>query len=713
MPVKVYELAKELRVSNTDMVAELRRLGMNNISPASDLNDAEAEKIRSAHSDNGSNGAGGNGASSPMTASAASGAAAGTRPPLEIPANITVKELADRLGLSAAEIQKVLMGMGVLAALNQRLAGDAVNRIAAKLGRTVAVITGSPVSAPAPAANATLPNRTGAPTSNGTGGSGSNGAARPGTAGGAKPARQAVAVSGRAATDLVTRPPVVTIMGHVDHGKTTLLDTIRKASVADGEAGGITQHIGAYQVEHNGKRITFLDTPGHEAFSAMRRRGASVTDIIVIVVAADDGIKPQTEEAIKIAKEAGVPMVIAINKMDLPDADPSRVLDQLTKYEIVAESYGGDTPTVNISAKKGDGLNELLDTLLLVSEVIIDPKADPHGKAQGTVIEAKLEKGRGAVVSVLVQQGTLTMGDVIVAGGQYGKIRGMSDERGNRLTKAGPSSPVEIVGLNSVPEPGDSMEVAKDEREARALAEQKTIEKRENRLTGGGSGRSTLAALYQTLIHGEIKELNIVVKGDVQGSIQAVRDSIADLGNSEVRVRVLSTGVGQISDNDILLASSDKNAEEKNSLVVGFNVGVAGGVEKKALQEHVQIKTYTIIYQLIDAVKEALVALMDPIYEEAIIGHVEVRQLFRLPGGRGIAGCMVSDGRIRRNAKVRVYRGKDLLHTGDIDTLRRFTEDAREVQDGYDCGITVKGFNLFEIGDTMECFEMREIKREL
>ncbi len=708
MPVKVYELAKELRISNTDMVGELRRLGMANISPASDLTDEDAEKIRSAHNNNGSDGANGTGSAPSATTTSGSvvASATATRPSLEIPNNITVKELGERLGLSASEIQKVLMNMGVLAALNQRLAADAINRIAAKLGRTVMVVTTPSASATLTAPAAPVANRQ-SPSSAG------NGMARPGTPAANKSGRQAVAVSGRTATDLVTRPPVVTIMGHVDHGKTTLLDTIRKASVADGEAGGITQHIGAYQVEHQGKRITFLDTPGHEAFSAMRRRGASVTDIIVIVVAANDGIMPQTTEAIKIAKESGAPMVIAINKMDLPEADPDRVLSQLTEYEIVAEAYGGDTPTVNISAKKGEGIDELLDTLLLVSEVIIDPKADPHGKAQGTVIEARLEKGRGAVVSVLVQQGTLTMGDIIVAGGQYGRIRGMMDERGNRLTKAGPSSPVEIVGLNSVPEPGDGMEVTKDEREARALAEQRAIEKRENRLTGGGSGRSTLAELYQTLIHGEIKELNIVVKGDVQGSVQAVRDSIATLGNDEVRVRVLSTGVGQISDNDILLASSDKNAEEKNSLIVGFNVGLAGGADKKAQQEHVQIKTFSIIYQLIDFVKEALVGLMDPIYEEAVIGKVEVRQLFRLPGGRGIAGCMVTNGMVRRNAKVRIYRGKDLLHTGDIDTLRRFKEDAREVQEGYDCGIMVKGFNGFEIGDTMECFEMREIKREL
>jgi translation initiation factor IF-2 len=720
MPIKVYELAKELRITNTEALNQLIKLGMRGLTPGSDLDDSSEAKLRSAvEGTNGvANGTAPNGASpsapspspvaaaaspkpaapTPRTAtpSALKAAPAASPPPapsgevIEIPLNITIKELAERLRVGASEVQKVLMQMGVLAPLNQRLAPDAVQRIAQKLGRNVHIA--SPSATPAvevPATKTTTP----AATPN-----------RPTVS------RIATNRSGRAVQE-VQRPPVVTIMGHVDHGKTTLLDTIRKASVADGEAGGITQHIGAYQVEHNGQRITFIDTPGHAAFSAMRARGASVTDIIIIVVAADDSIMPQTEEAITLAKEAKVPIIVAVNKVDLPDANPDRVLTDLTQYELVPEAFGGNIQTVNISAKKGEGIDDLLDTILLVSEVEVDPKADPHGKAQGTVIEAKQEKGRGAVVSVLVQQGTLTLGDIVVAGQQYGKIRTMSDDKGGKLSKAGPSTPVEIIGLNAVPEAGDRLEVAKDEREARALAQEREIALREERL--GGGNRVTLEALYKQLLRGATKELNVVIKGDVQGSVQAVRDAIQDMGNDEVRVRVLSAAVGAVSENDVLLAASDKDAEEKNSLVLGFNVGLANGVEKRAEQEHVQIKTFSIIYELIDSVQEALIALLEPIYEESIIGKAEVRAKFKLPGGRSIAGCYVLDGVVRRNAKARLYRGKDLLFTGDVDTLKRFKDDAREVASGYECGMTLQGFNDITEGDIIECFEMREIPRTL
>jgi translation initiation factor IF-2 len=510
---------------------------------------------------------------------------------------------------------------------------------------------------------------------------------------------------------LLPRPPIVTIMGHVDHGKTTLLDALRKADVAGGEAGGITQHIGAYQVETNGQRITFLDTPGHAAFSAMRNRGAKVTDIIVIVVAADDSIMPQTEEAIRIAREAELPIIVAVNKIDLPDADPDRVLTDLTRYEIVPEAFGGDVQTVNISAKKGEGLQDLIDTILLVSEAVVEPKADPHAPASGTVLEAKVEKGRGVAVTLLVQQGTLRAGDTIVAGGAYGKVRTMGDERGNKLVKAGPSSPVEVTGLNVVPEAGDRFDIVKDEKEARVLVSDRDQRLRDARMDE--RNLVSLSQLYKQLRQGPVKELNVVIKGDVQGSVQAVRDSLVDLGNEEVRVRILQTGVGLISESDVLLASSDKDAEEKNSLVIGFNVGLAGGVEKKAEQEHVQIKTYTIIYELIDAVKDAMVALLPPIFEEVTLGKAEVRQLFRLPGGRSIAGSYIQDGLVRRNAKARLFRGKDLIFTGDIDTLRRFKDDAREVAAGYECGITLRDHNDVQIGDIVECFEMRQIPREL
>ncbi len=742
MPVKVYDLAKELNLSNTETLTLLDKMNLKRLSPASDLDDDTARRVRTAVA----------GARSGVVRPASNGAANGTATPggrptgaaptgypppnapkaapvapsstggetasaeadttTEIPINVTVKELAERLGMTASEIQKVLMGMGVLAAVNQRLAPDAVNRIAQKLGRAVRIGTSAPTApaaAPAPAAGQPQTGATGtapgsaAPTVTPN---------RPGTPSVApRPTvRQTVTAQGRKVQE-VSRPPVVTIMGHVDHGKTTLLDTIRKADVASREAGGITQHIGAYQIDRDGQRITFIDTPGHAAFSAMRSRGTSVTDIVVIVVAANDGIMPQTEEAIKIAKDARVPILVAINKIDLPDANPEDVMIELTRHDLVPEAYGGEVQTVPISAKQGTGIQELLDTILLVAEAVVDPKADPHGKAQGTVIEAKLEKGRGPVVSVLVQQGTLTQGDAVVAGASFGKIRTMTDDRGNKLTKAGPSTPVEIIGLNTVPDPGDRLEVAKDEREARRLAEERGEALRNLRLQTGG--RMSLEELYKQLLSGGTKELNVVIKGDVQGSVQAVRDSISDLGNDEVRVRVLSSGVGAISESDVLLAASDKDQDEKNSLVLGFNVGLANGIDRKAEQEHVQIKTFTVIYQLIDAVKESLVALMEPIYEEATLGKAEVRALFRSQGRHSIAGCYVTDGLVRRNAKGRVYRGKDLLHTGTIETLRRFKEDAREVTVNYECGITISDFNQFEVGDIIECFEMRQIPREL
>ncbi len=707
MPIKVFDLARELRKTNTEMLAVAREIGLVKLSPASDLDDDTAAKLRTAIVGTGpAPSANGNATGHAATTAAPADAAPVPGAVIEVPANITVKELGDRLGVPAGDVQKVLMNMGVLAALNQRLAGDAINRIATKLGRTVQIMTTTPVPVAVSVATKVAPVE---PAVNGV-------AVRkvPATNGisANKPRSGATQVTGASGQiEMTPRPPVVTIMGHVDHGKTTLLDTIRKTSVADREAGGITQHIGAYQVEVEGQRITFLDTPGHAAFSAMRSRGASVTDIVVIVVAADDGVMPQTEEAIKIAKTAGVPIIVAVNKIDKPDSNPDRVLTELMQYELMPEAYGGDIQTVNISAKKGDGIKGLLDTILLVSEAVVEPKANPHGPVQGTIIEAKVDKGRGAVATVLVQQGTLRTGDVVVAGVTFGKVRGMADERGAKLVKAGPSSPVEIIGLNAVPEAGDKLFVAKNEKEARVL-----VSEREELLKTGKLGdRSlmSLESLYKQLRSGPVKELNIVIKGDVQGSVQAVRDSLITLGNSEVRVRVLTTGVGAITEGDVLLAASDKDQEEKNSLVIGFNVGISDQAKKKAESEHVQIKTYTIIYQLIDAVIEAMIALLPPIYEEFILGKTEIRQLFRLPGGRSIAGAMVTDGVVKRNGKVRLFRGKDLLVTADVDTLKRFKDDAKEVAAGYECGITLRGFNDLAIGDTMESFEMRPIPRTL
>lgn len=680
MPVKVFELAKELGISNQEIVSRLDKAGVGKFAPSTEFDDATAATARQV-----------------LSTPAAPAAPVADAATIVIPVNVTVKELGEKLGVGASEVQKVLMGLGVLAGLNQRLAPDAVQRIAKKLGKSVSV--GEVPTAAAPATSAPAAPKS-APTEKPA-------AVAPAPKG---PAPRTAVTKGKT-TDSVPRPPVVTIMGHVDHGKTSLLDYLRKAHVVDGEAGGITQHIGAYQVEVDNKRITFLDTPGHAAFSAMRKRGASVTDIVIIVVAANDSVMPQTEEAIEVAQKAKVPIIVAVNKCDLPEANPDKVLTDLTRYDIVPEAFGGTVPTVNISAKTGEGIQDLLEAILLVSEIEVDPKADPHAKMQGTIIEAKVDKGRGAVVTVLVQQGTLRQGDSIVAGSVFGKVRGMADERGNKLIKAGPSSPVEIIGLTGVPEAGDRIEVAKDEKEARATAQRREERKREDRLTAGG--KLTLEQLYAQLRSGPIKELNLVIKADVQGSVQAIRDSVEPLGNDEVRVRVLSTGVGPISDGDVLIASADHQADEKNCLIVGFNVGTTGNVTKKAEQEHVQIKTFSIIYELIDAVKEGMLALLPPIYEEAVLGKVEIRQMFRLPGGRAIAGSYVLDGVIKRNASVRVFRGKELIHDGPIETLKRFKDDQREVAAGYECGITLRNSNDLQVGDQLEVYEMRQIQREL
>ena len=673
VPIKVFDLAKELKLTNAEMVAKLDQLGLGKLGPSADLDEATADKVRAA-------------VASSATAAAQSDA------PITISGSVTVKELGEKLGVGSGEVQKVLMGFGVLAGLNQRLTGEVVTKIAKKLGKNVVLEEAAP-AAPAPVAPAPVAAPVAKPAA----------APAPG-APAAKPAaprvaRTAIATGSKSSSDLVTRPPVVTIMGHVDHGKTSAARRpAHQADVTAGEAGGITQHIGAYQVERDGKRVTFLDTPGHAAFSSMRKRGASITDIVVLVVAADDSVMPQTEEAIRITKEAGVPMVVAVNKMDVDGADATRVLTDLASHhDVIPEAFGGNVQTVEISAKKGEGIDALLDAILLVSEIEVDPKADPNAKPEGTIVEAKLDKGRGVVATVLVQQGTLRKGDVIVAGSVYGKVRVMTDDKGTPVLKAGPSAPVEIIGLNGCPEAGDRLQVVKDEKEARQTANLWEIDKRENRLNVRGT--STLEQLYKQLISGPIKELNLVIKADVQGSVQAIRDNVEPLGNDDVRVRVLRAEVGPISESDVLLVSSDREQTEKNSLIIGFNVGTAGAVEKKAEKEHVQIMNFSIIYQLIDAVKDAMLALLPPIYEEHVIGQVTVRQKFKLPGGRAIAGCYVDEGVVRRNARVRVKRNGVQIHEGEIEALKRFKDDAREVATGFECGILISNFNDIQESD--------------
>ncbi|MFB9329743.1 translation initiation factor IF-2 [Paenibacillus aurantiacus] len=501
---------------------------------------------------------------------------------------------------------------------------------------------------------------------------------------------------------LESRPPVVTIMGHVDHGKTTLLDAIRKTSVTTGEAGGITQHIGAYQAEINHKKITFLDTPGHEAFTLMRARGAQVTDITIIVVAADDGVMPQTVEAINHAKAAGVPIIVAVNKIDKPEADPDKIKQALTEYELVPEEWGGDTIFVNVSAKQRIGLEDLLEMILLVAEVN-DFKANPNKRARGTVIEAELDKGKGPVARVLVQHGTLKIGDAFVAGNCFGRVRAMVNDKGRRLKEAGPSTPVEITGLTEVPLAGDPFLAFEDERKARAIAERRAIKHRQTEL--GANSRVTLDDLYKHIKDGEIKDLFVIIKSDVQGSTEALKGSLAKIDIEGVRVKIIHSGVGAITESDINLASAS------NAIVIGFNVRPEPQALATAEQEKVDIRLHNIIYNVIDEIEHAMKGMLDPVFKEVVIGQAEVRNIFKVSKVGTIAGCMVTSGKVSRNAKARLIRGGIVVFEGEIETLKRFKDDAKDVSQGYECGITLDRYNDLKEGDTIEAYVMEKVER--
>ena len=494
--------------------------------------------------------------------------------------------------------------------------------------------------------------------------------------------------------DLEPRAPVVTILGHVDHGKTTLLDAIRNTNVVDREVGGITQHIGAYQVETHDNKLTFLDTPGHEAFTAMRARGAHATDVAILVVAADDGVMPQTTEAVDHAKAAGVPIVVAINKMDRPDADPDRVKRQLAEQGLLPEDWGGETIMVPVSAKSGDGLNDLLDNLLVVTEVQ-ELKANPNRAASGVVVEAQLDKSKGPLATVLVQQGTLKVGDNLVVGDTFGRVKAMLADTGRRIREAGPSTPVEVLGLSQLPLAGDPFLVTADERTARSLIE--TRQRRREAQSVNGMSMEEVSSRIQS---GEVKELLIILKCDVQGSVEAVRSAIMKSRMDEVTVRILHAGAGTITESDILLASAS------DAIVMGFNTRVEPGARSMAEQNRVQIRLYDIIYQLADDVEKALQGMLTPVDREVIDGHAEVRVIFNLGRRNRIAGCQVLDGRIARNVQMRVFRGGELLHTGPIASLKRFKDDVREVTAGFECGIGVDGFLDFEEGDTLEAYHI-------
>lgn len=582
--------------------------------------------------------------------------------PLVIGETVTVQELAEKMKKSAAELIKRLMMLGVLATINQEIDADTATILANEMGFEVEVKVQLDAEA----------------------------------------LLEQEVVDDPA--DLKPRPCVVTVMGHVDHGKTSLLDAIRETNVIATEAGGITQHIGAYQVEHNGKKITFLDTPGHEAFTAMRARGARVTDIAILVVAADDGVMPQTVEAINHARAAEVPIIVAINKMDKPDAQPDRVKQQLTEHGLVSEEWGGDTICVPVSAKSRQGIDELLEMILLVAEMG-ELKANPDRPARGTVIEAKLDKGRGPVATVLVQNGTLQVGDNIVAGSAFGKVRAMLDDKGRRVKKAPPSMPVEVLGFHEVPQAGDAFYVTPDEKTARQVAEKRQLRKRQEELKQ--TTRVSLDDLFKHIKEGQVKELNLIVKADVQGSVEALRQALERLSNEEVKVRIIHGGVGAINESDIMLASAS------NAIILGFNVRPDVNARRAAETEKIDIRLYRVIYDAIEDVKAAMSGLLDPEYREVALGRVEVRKVYKVSKVGTIAGCYVLEGKVVRDASVRLVRDGVVIYEGKLASLKRFKDDVREVMQGYECGIMLDNWNDIQENDIIEAYTMEAVKREL
>ncbi len=577
---------------------------------------------------------------------------------VKLPRQLTVRDLGVELNVSGVDIIKELMKRGVMAAINQTVDYDTAAAVAEALGF-------------APEAEDGV------------------------TAAGASPEDE---VTAEEEAGLVTRPPVVTVMGHVDHGKTSLLDAIRKTNVTASEVGAITQHIGAYQVEvpspDGPKKITFIDTPGHEAFTALRARGASVTDIAVLVVAADDSVMPQTIEAIDHARAAKVPMIVAINKIDLPAANADKVKQDLVQKSVVIEEFGGDVIAVPVSAKTGEGLDDLLEHILLVAEVG-ELKANPNLPAEGVIVESEKDANRGPMATVIVQKGTLRLGDIVVAGGSWGKVKAMFTERGDRVSEALPSMPVEIMGLNTAPRPGDPFSVVDDEREARDAAEDR---ERDDAEAGRGL---TLEAISGDIAAGRSKDLNVIVKADANGSVEAIRDSLLPLSGSEVRLNVIRTGVGNVTESDVMLATASR------AIIVGFHVKTDTGARRVAEMERIDIRQYQIIYELIEDMEKAVKGLMEPVFAEITDGHAEVRALFRVRGGR-IAGCFVTDGLVRRNSLARVLRGGEMLHESRVSSLRHFKDDVREMGNGQECGIGVERFETFQVGDIIEAFHTEQ-----
>lgn len=579
-----------------------------------------------------------------------------------IPEVITVQELSNRLAERGADVIKALMNMGVMTTITQSIDADTAELIATEFGHQVKRVAESDIEI-------------------------------------------GLRVEEDAQSQLLPRPPVVTIMGHVDHGKTSLLDALRKTDVVAGEAGGITQHIGAYQVNLSSKdKITFIDTPGHAAFTEMRARGANVTDIVVLVVAADDGVKDQTIEAIHHAKAANVPIIVAINKIDKPEADPDRIRNMLMQHEIFLEKVGGDTMDVEVSAKQGLNLDKLEETILLQAEVL-ELQANPHRLAEGVIIESRLERGKGVVSTVLVQKGTLNVGDLFVAGAEYGRVRALMDDRGNAIDQAGPSSPVEVLGFNGAPLAGDDFVVVENENRAREISEFRQRRMREAK--SAISARGTMEQMFSKIAAGEAKELPLIIKSDVQGSMEAISSSLGKLSTDEVKVNILHSAVGEITESDVTLAKASQ------AMIIGFNVRANPQAREAARRDGIDIRYYSIIYDVVDDVKANLGGLLAPTLREKYLGSAAIRDVFNITKVGKVAGCMVTEGMVKRGAKVRLLRDNIVIHEGSLKTLKRFKDEVKEVREGYECGMAFENYNDIKAGDTIECFEIEEISRTL
>ena len=641
---RVYQIAEEVGMSNKDILAKIKELGIEVENEKSELEEDDVELILDLIKEEDS------GDSNTITVEGA----------------LTVQQLAESLGKPATEVIMKLMKMGTMASLNQEVSFEVASQVASEYGFTLEV-----------------------------GGQEENSE---------EEIEALMEIEEDREEDLKPRPPVVTVMGHVDHGKTSLLDAIRSTHVTNSEAGGITQHIGASEVSINGQKIVFLDTPGHEAFTAMRARGAQVTDIAILVVAADDGIMPQTIEAINHAKAAGVPLIVAINKIDKPSANPDKVKQELSEQGLLVEDWGGDVIAVPVSARQKTGIDTLLEMILLVAEME-ELKANPDKRAVGTVVEAELDKGRGPVATVLVQGGTLKVGDPIVCGLASGKVRAMINSKGKRVKTAGPSTAVEILGLSEVPQGGDQFVAVPSDKVARNIAEKRQQIAREEMLKA--NQRMSLDQFFDQMNEGQVKDLNVIIKADVQGSVQAVKQSFEKLSNDEVAVRVIHGGVGAINESDVTLAAAS------NAIIIGFNVRPVPSAESLAEKESVDVRSYTIIYKAIEDIQAAMSGMLDPEYRDEDTGKAEIREVYKISGVGTVSGCYVTSGKIYRNGKVRIVRDGIIIHEGEIQALKRFKDDVKEVNNGYECGMSFVNYNDIKVGDIVEAYITKEIERKL